>query len=858
MATMAWTAFCTGTVYAQEWIDVTDTYITNADFSTGTTDGWDAGTALPGVNATWLNAEFFQSYNSASQNVLGLKAGHYKLTVQGFHRAGGNDNGAAYNAGTEVINAYLFAGKDSVKLKSLYSEPADASVANQLNGWPDGMEGLNAWLTKYPESYLNEVTFTVQQDGSDMLMGIASNTNAGKTWSCWDNFKLYFEGSAFDAFSVKISKLETLRDSLETLGIASASELTALVEQYGSYNENTPEEEIAAASVILEENTATALGLCTKGAELTASMAKATGLLTQMEDGTYNVTDAVKQELQDAIGTAEEVLKLSTMKEVTEAIGDGITAMNTATSNAMAYISLSYSLQKAKALADRISGLAETEAYKKVAELLASTELVYDDVALAAQALNAECRTAMTPEFLSTASDDNPIELTSFIVNPNVFQTVSEMAPPSGWDCDKGAADGTWYTSTEGTGNSDLFCNSWTGSRLNPSRYGQTIGNDEEGAVKLPDGLYILKAATYTNAGATNVLLYASTDSVDFAFAESNEDWDTYVEARDALATTTETENFEVRDGKLHIGMVCVGTTGGNGKSWYADEFTELLKMECVEAMTQDVKESAKENPLDMTSFIVNPNIYQNAVDDNNTPINTVANGWECQTTADSQERTKATSGDTWLYCWSWSGKESNNIASSTDYHQVLGNYGAQESKVALPDGAYRLEAATWCTKTPELLQLYALTRNVSTEIVPDINQNDSTVYVFSDSVYAEAAFNADTDTWDIAQNTLSTTTVIPEIYVENGSLVIGIKGSGVITGNGQYWFADNFRLYYVGPNKGDNISAPAMDNNDLMKEVDVYDLSGRMVRKQVRKSEALRGLHKGIYIMDGKKYVVK
>lgn len=137
----------------------------------------------------------------------------------------------------------------------------------------------------------------------------------GKTWSCWDNFKLYFEGSAFDAFSVKISKLETLRDSLETLGIASASELTALVERYGSYNENTPEEEIAAASVVLEENTATALGLCTKGAELTASMAKATELLAQMEDGTYNVTDAVKQELQDAIGTAEEVLKLSTRKK---------------------------------------------------------------------------------------------------------------------------------------------------------------------------------------------------------------------------------------------------------------------------------------------------------------------------------------------------------------------------------------------------------------------------------------------------------------------------------------------------------------------------------------------------------------
>ena len=53
---------------------------------------------------------------------MGLKAGKYKLAVQGFYRAGGNDNGAGYEAGTEVIQAYLFAGTDSVKMKSLYSE----------------------------------------------------------------------------------------------------------------------------------------------------------------------------------------------------------------------------------------------------------------------------------------------------------------------------------------------------------------------------------------------------------------------------------------------------------------------------------------------------------------------------------------------------------------------------------------------------------------------------------------------------------------------------------------------------------------------------------------------------------------
>ena len=80
----------------------------NADFSTGTNEGWESGTILPAVNATFQNAELYQSQNSASQKVMGLKAGKYKLAVQGFYRAGGNDNGAGYEAGTEVIQAYLF------------------------------------------------------------------------------------------------------------------------------------------------------------------------------------------------------------------------------------------------------------------------------------------------------------------------------------------------------------------------------------------------------------------------------------------------------------------------------------------------------------------------------------------------------------------------------------------------------------------------------------------------------------------------------------------------------------------------------------------------------------------------------
>ena len=68
----------------------------------------------------------------------------------------------------------------------------------------------------------------------------------------------------------------------------------------------------------------------------------------------------------------------------------------------------------------------------------------------------------------------------------------------------------------------------------------------------------------------------------------------------------------------------------------------------------------------------------------------------------------------------------------------------------------------------------------------------------------------------------------------------------------------DNFRLYYVGQNKGDNIHGISNGNPDRKDEVDVFDLTGRMVRQSVKRADALRGIRKGIYIVDGKKYIVK
>lgn len=61
-----------------------------------------------------------------------------------------------------------------------------------------------------------------------------------------------------------------------------------------------------------------------------------------------------------------------------------------------------------------------------------------------------------------------------------------------------------------------------------------------------------------------------------------------------------------------------------------------------------------------------------------------------------------------------------------------------------------------------------------------------------------------------------------------------------------------------IGTERGSNIGGTMMDCNANSSElVDVYDITGKLVRKQVKRADAVNGLKKGIYIAGGKKYVV-
>ena len=93
---------------------------------------------------------------------------------------------------------------------------------------------------------------------------------------------------------------------------------------------------------------------------------------------------------------------------------------------------------------------------------------------------------------------------------------------------------------------------------------------------------------------------------------------------------------------------------------------------------------------------------------------------------------------------------------------------------------------------------------------------------------------------------------------MDNGAVTVGIRGRGVIGGTGSYWNADNFRLYYIGTERGSGIGDVIADKAGRNSEiVDVYDITGKLVRRQVRRADAVKGLKRGIYIAGGKKYVV-
>jgi hypothetical protein len=169
-----------------EYLDMT-LFLVNYDFSTK--EGWQGEpTYRDGCG---------EEYNKAfdmNQSLSNMRPGVYTVRCNAFYRTGGNDGGAAYRAGKENIQAYLYMNEKRVKVKSLYSEKWPeasqyGSVDNQ-NGYPHSMRAAGI---RFAEGcYKNELACPLQEKGS-LTLGLKCDRYTANNWCCFDNFSLLYQ-----------------------------------------------------------------------------------------------------------------------------------------------------------------------------------------------------------------------------------------------------------------------------------------------------------------------------------------------------------------------------------------------------------------------------------------------------------------------------------------------------------------------------------------------------------------------------------------------------------------------------------------------------------------------------------------
>lgn len=140
-----------------------------------------------------------------SETKSGLKPGLYKLSVDAFQRAAGNDRVAAADGARGII--YLYAGTAKTQLKSVMDYGANEAYTSdfEYNGkhYPD--DEASAYVALATGNYKNEVYVYVADSGDgtgSLEFGIKNPTRAGddldiSTWAAYDNWTLtYYDQTA--------------------------------------------------------------------------------------------------------------------------------------------------------------------------------------------------------------------------------------------------------------------------------------------------------------------------------------------------------------------------------------------------------------------------------------------------------------------------------------------------------------------------------------------------------------------------------------------------------------------------------------------------------------------------------------
>ena len=186
------------------WCDVTDYFLTNPDFSNGTS-GWTYTTDAYNSGVAYGVMEFWYAYTfDIHQELTDLPNGTYRVGVQAFYSDGNSATSyAAHEAGTEQLAALFYANDSEQAVVSRYSWHATAKGSGW---WVEPSTGYfspndrEAVCEAFEQDAYHNSLLTQVSDGT-LTLGIRCSEGVASNWCPFDNFTLEYAGDLSTYFS---------------------------------------------------------------------------------------------------------------------------------------------------------------------------------------------------------------------------------------------------------------------------------------------------------------------------------------------------------------------------------------------------------------------------------------------------------------------------------------------------------------------------------------------------------------------------------------------------------------------------------------------------------------------------------